>query len=269
LLPILDESEIDIRLSAKRMLLGDTELTDFAGGFMAKDGALVIDIGNAFLANGLLVGKVGAERENGQLNLNANLNLGQVNPSNLNILGSLSAIKPNGNSNISIKLTTFGKDIEGLSQHLDGTLSLKMERGLLAGLNFSNIKTSIEESAGESENVTIASAIAQTAVTDFIFDAKVNNGVAWVSDSGFKVQDYTARFSGKADLRFSNLAIWGSLEKEATDTNPAAPHKFFLGGTLARPLFVPDILSELPTTPTPLLQDDPGTPRDSETGQTN
>jgi AsmA protein len=258
LLPILDNSEIDIRLSAKKMLVGESEITDFAGGIMAKDGALVVDVGNAYLSEGLIVGKLGAERRDGQLQLTAEMNIGPVNPSNLKFFGSVSAIRPNGTSNLAIKLTTWGRNTDDLAQNLDGSFIMKMERGLLTGLDFSNIRSSIENTDVTAENVPIASTIAQTTVTDFKFSATVNRGVAWIQDSSFNVQDYVAKFSGKADLRFSNLAIWGSLTRESTDSDQPAPHQFFLGGTLNQPLFVPDAYSVIPFSDHPPLSGEPG-----------
>lgn len=248
LLGLFRETALDLRLSSAKVILPESEFRNFAGGILASDGRMMIDIGNANLDDGLLVGSVEAEDKPHTMALAANLNLSRIDPSQLPYLKNVIAVRPAGRSNIRIKLASWGEDVDTLAGNLEGSFQLAMARGVLRGLNFSAIRASLVEPNGSSDNIRIGLEGGETPVSDLELDIPINRGVAHIQQCRFSVGDFSAELWGKADLRLGNLAIWGNLKtaKETPPTEQAGAKQFFLGGTLRQPLFVPEVFAGFP-----------------------
>ena len=237
---ILHQTGIDLRMSAAKMKLAGVEISDFAGGLIVKDGVVKIDVGNSSIGEGIVVGSVETSKTDNTLSVAISADGGAINLASLNILNSESSIRPVGRSDVKLRLDMKGSNIDEMIDNLNGEFSLSMNQGQLIGLDFRGIRSSLAEDEKKQENIQIGNSALQTQVSEFELKAIINRGVGWVQGSRFKIEEYNAAMSGKADLRSGNLALWGMLSEENA-TNAPKNTQFFLGGTIGEPLFVPSI----------------------------
>ena len=244
---ILRQADLDLRISASKFKIDTLELSDFAGGLIAKDSNLKIDIGNAGFNNAIIVGSLDVAKNDEKLSVTTNLNASGINPAKIKFLENVSGVKPQGLSNIKISLKSESGETGDFFNDTNGTFSLTMKKGQLDGLDFSDIRPVPGKEGEPKENIQIGNSLAKSEVTNFNLNVAIISGVGWVENSGFDIEEFSTGLSGKADLRSGNLAVWGELKKK--DDNTAAGTQFFLGGTLSLPLYVPDIRSRLPSEP--------------------
>lgn len=236
---IVNRTEMDIRLSAKSVGIGDAKISDFAGSVISRKGEFSLDIGNAAIGGGLAVGKLTAALEGEEAVLATKVNLSGINLSAVDAFKQFGALSPSGIANLDVDMRSKASAEESFGNNVDGIFSLRMENGLLRGVDFSQLRPSLEAPVEGSSRVEIGGALAQTPVREFILNANVNHGVAWIGDSSFLIDDYRSRISGKADLRSGNLAIWGLMQKQDENADWRSHSQYFLGGTLTEPLYVP------------------------------
>ena len=242
---ILNQAETDLRLSASTMQVGGLKLSNFAGGFMVKDKNVKLDIGNAGIGDGIIVGNLQAIQNGDVYEVSAKIDAAAIDIASMEALEFISGIRPVGKSDIKLQLTSNGKEFADLAKETNGDFSIGMKSGQLLGLNFGDIRSLLNEATETQSNIRIGNSPKQTQVSDFALNTLINRGVGWVHDSQFKVDEFDVKMSGKADLRSGNLALWGIIAKQDAKTLPESS-QFFLGGTLAEPLYVPQFGSALP-----------------------
>ena len=249
LFDILDGTELDMRLSAKSANLDDIVVTDFAGSLIARDNQFKIDIGNANVGDGIIVGNLMVSDNGDTVSTGAEIDASSINPASLPVFEKLSGLRPNGIGSISMSLKSDASKAENFTSNLNGSFALTMKKGVLKGLDFSQLRPSIDGKKESQENIQIGDTLEQTPVQDFVLKAAINHGIAWVGDSSFNVEEFKARLSGKADLRSGNLALWGLMQKADEEGATSSYSQFFLGGTLAEPLYMPQFPANSPITP--------------------
>ncbi len=249
LFDILDGSEMDVRLSSKNLSLETISVTNFAGSLITRDEQFKIDIGNANIGDGIVVGKMIASNKSDGVSVGADITASSINPSSLPIFQKLSGLQPNGIGSIDLSLKSDAQHAGSFLNNLNGTFSLKMQSGVLKGLDFSQLRPSIDGKQTSPENIQIGDTLEQTPVKDFVLNVGINHGIAWVGDSSFNVEEFKARLSGKADLRSGNLALWGLMQKPDDEGVMRSLSQFFLGGTLAEPLYIPQFTTKSPIAP--------------------
>lgn len=243
---ILNGTEMDVRLSANSVALGELTIQDFAGGLIAKPGDFMLDVGNAAIGDGLLVGQLTAALSEDTAEIGARMDASSVNPSAFSFLNQISAVSPSGMANVSVDMTSSASEEGDFASNVSGRFSINMENGTLRGLDFSQLRPSLEGNADTTDNIEIGDSLARTPVREFRLQGDVNHGVAWIGDSSFLMDDYRSRISGKADLRSGNLAVWGLMQKQDEGGDWRSHSQYFLGGTLAEPLYVPQLTSKSP-----------------------
>lgn len=249
LFDILDGSEMDVRLSSKNLSLDTISVSNFAGSLISRDQQFKIDIGNANIGEGIIVGNMLASNNTNGVSVGANIVASSINPSSLPIFQQLSGLQPNGIGSIDLSLISDAQQAGSFLNNLNGTFSLKMQSGVLKGLDFSQLRPSIDGKQTSTENIQIGDTLEQTPVKDFVLNVGINHGIAWVGDSSFNVEEFKARLSGKADLRSGNLALWGLMQRPDDDGVMRSLSQFFLGGTLAEPLYIPQFSAKSPIDP--------------------
>lgn len=256
----------DLRVSAGTVDLGAISVTDFAGSLLTKDGGMLLDIGNAGFQNGNAVGTLHARRRDGKMELNANLTVGPVSPAAISALDGISAIRPSGNGQVKMKLSATGNSKAELGASLGGEFRFSMAEGRLQGLNFQAIASSLATASQTPDvsqtDIPIGNESVSTEVRDLILQANINRGVGWIRDSSFVYGSLVAELNGKVDLRLGSLALWGSLGNRPNgegQTVTIPQRRFFIGGTLGQPLFVPEAYSSFPGSV-------PSTPENEGTG---
>lgn len=259
--PVFAQAEMDIRLSSARVVAGGITINEFAGGLMSRtQGTILIDIGNARIGEGLVVGTIETGVRNEEFVFKTDLDMAKIDLSRFRAFVPAFAIWPNGLSDVSANLEAYGKRLSDLAESMSGDLSISMQQGPLVGFDM----TEITEVPGNRENgssIRIAADDRRSQVRGFRLKAALDQGVAWFHDSGFTSSDYQTRLTGKADLRSGNLAIWGRLQAPENMAEKP-PKQFFIGGTLRDPLLIPESFSR------PSYGDQPQSGGDAA-GQTN
>jgi AsmA protein len=250
LIEIASSIEADLRFSAARASIGSLNVTNLAGGVIAKGGKLMFDIGNADLGAGVLVAKLEADEEDGVPVFQGTFNLTGIDLGQFPAFRENSRIYLSGASDLRAKISARGNGFQQLVRNLDGTVNVKMASGKISGLDYPGIIAGLESSNTEAAGSAFANAAAATNVTQLEINANINRGVAWIRNSGFAVAGRPAHLIGKIDLPLGSMALWSYVsDKSATPEQQARPtglpsdtsRRFFLGGTLTQPLFLPEI----------------------------
>ncbi|MCB1386519.1 MAG: AsmA family protein [Nitratireductor sp.] len=236
---LLNQSDADLRLSAKTVTLPGLQLTDFAGGLIARQDEFNIDIGNASYGDGILAGSLSAKGGSEMVEIGLSLDASGINPSTIELFKSRSSLLPDGPASMRLRLTSRIAEGSNLAGGLNGSFSLKMGTGRIIGLDISEVLQKPAPGEEGGDNVVHAKPLAATPVADLELNASISNGTAWLKDSGFLVNGLQAQLSGKTRLSIGSLAIWGNVAPPESPENTGQGGQFFLGGTLKQPLFVP------------------------------
>lgn len=241
LFTVVNQSDADIRVSANTLSFPGIELTEFAGSLIARENEIKLDVGNAAYGDGILAGSISATGTSERAMLDFFLDGSGLNPVSLPFLAKYSRLLPDGPSHIRARLSSGLSEQGALLETMKGDFSISMPAGSIAGLDFSEVLKTLDPQENDGANVMIAKPLAATPVTKFEVNATVAGGTAWVQNSQFEVEGYSARLSGKSELAGGSLAMWGRLEAPADQPDNAESGQFFLGGTLRQPLLVPQI----------------------------
>lgn len=234
----LDQTELDLRLSAASVAIEKLTLSDFAGGLVVKDDIFKLDVGNAAIGEGLLSGNVQISNAGEQLETTLSIDAGGIDLDAVPLLKSYIGIVPSGSSDLKLRLTSVSETFDTFKNQMNGEFSMSMRNGELIGLNFNNIRSSLRNGVESGENFKIGNFAGQTNIGDFMLNVIINRGVGWIQNSSFSIEEFEANLTGKADLRSGNLGIWGDL-KNTDETETFEGSQFLLGGTMAQPLYVP------------------------------
>lgn len=252
----LDEFEMDLRISSTTVLCGPFNLENFAGGVIAKNGTLLIDIGSADYAEGNIVGSINAAINENEVSLGTNLNLTDVNSALLLPTETNAKILPAGKGNIEVQLRTTGEDKVMLTRNLTGKASIEIKDGTLIGVDLNSMKLATAENPSEEKKTAIGENAQSTNFSKFMIGVMVNRGVGWITQSTIETQDLKTNLVGKLDLHLGTLALRGRfIEKSENGLNNGTHNdiytgSYFIGGTLTQPLWVSQNFKrqETPTT---------------------
>lgn len=245
-------ASVDLRLSAGEVRLGSLTMRDFAGSVTGKNAGLIVDIGNLHFNDGLVVGAIESSADNGRTVLACNMQMSGIDLSALaSILGN-AAILPAGAASIGMKLRSTSGPGDSLASNLNGEITFAMKDGALKGVVLRKANGAAEGS-GSAAQVSLGG---QTPVRNVSLKAIVNDGVAWITEGGFDVNRDHARLTGKLDIGPGSLALWGVMTDKVQDGDGefdwSKASQFFIGGTLAQPLFVPETLTGFPVERVPV-----------------
>ena len=243
LFTVVNQSDADIRVSAKTLSFPSLELKEFAGSLIARENEIKLDVGNAAFGNGILAGSISATGDSEHALLGFSVDGSGLNLVNLPFLKDHSRLLPDGPSTIRARLTSGLSEQGALLETMNGNFTISMASGSIAGLDFSEVLKTLDPKSNDGENVMIAKPLAATPVTQFEINATISDGTAWVQNSRFEVEGYSARLSGKTELSGGSLAMWGGLEVPKGQADNIEGGQFFLGGTLRQPLLVPQLRS--------------------------
>ena len=251
---LLSQTSADIRFSANNVDIGTTTVGDFAGSLIGRRGDVKLDIGTASFGDGSLAGTISyfdtddnsqtpdGESEGEQKpRLKISLDAININPAQLAIFRDNSLLIPEGPSDMRIRVVVLANEKARISETINGEVSLKMDSGSITGLNFSEVLKNLKPGEASAENVPLAAPLSATAVTDFLLDAALVNGTAWLKEGEFVVSDYKANLFGKAALTNGALAIWGAVmpaKAEQENSSNLVREQFFIGGTIGQPLIL-------------------------------
>ena len=236
--PSLEGISADLRLSAETAQLATLAATNMAGTLLVKDGAASFDIGTASMYSGTFAGMIKIEgNQNKEISLDVNLHAVDLNEISTRLEIEKFGIAALGDASIKLK-SSFGASGDPLSR-LNGEGIISATDGRLIGMDFTKLAPSDDQSAPP---VAIDFFAGNTGFTALNMGFFVANGITHLQKAEIQFDKYTANVDGRADLARGSLAMRGILtepvESEAENERETVS-RFFVGGTITEPLFVP------------------------------
>ncbi|TAK47689.1 MAG: AsmA family protein [Xanthobacteraceae bacterium] len=142
-LRLLGGIDLDLRLSAARATLGATKLGRMALATNLRDGTLTMSVGEAQMLGGMLKGSFALTRTEAAADARAQFRFSDINlePAANELFGFP---RMAGRGDVNLTLQATGNSIYGLTQTLDGTISLQGRDGALNGLNIEQLLRRLE-----------------------------------------------------------------------------------------------------------------------------
>jgi AsmA protein len=139
----LSSTDLDMRLSAARVTVGNSKLGRTAFGANLRGGALALSVGEAQMYGGIARGSFGIARSDAVADIKAQFQLTDV-----DLQSSASELfginKLSGRGNINVSLVASGSSPFGLASSLDGTATLIGHDGAIAGFNVEQLLRRLE-----------------------------------------------------------------------------------------------------------------------------
>jgi AsmA protein len=139
----LSTTDLDMRLSAAQVTVGQTKLGRTALGANLRGGALALSVGEAQMYGGIARGSFGIARSDAVADVKAQLQFTDV---DLQSLASelFGVNKLTGRGNFNVSLVASGSSPFGLASSLDGTATLTGHDGAIAGFNAEQLLKRLE-----------------------------------------------------------------------------------------------------------------------------
>src|SRR6202045_3891498 len=139
----LSTTDLDMRLSAARVTVGQTKLGRTAFGANLRGGALALSVGEAQVYGGIARGSFGIARSDAVADVKAQFQFIDV---DLQACASelFGVTKLSGRGNLNVSLVASGSSPFGLASSLDGTATLTGHDGAIAGFNVEQLLRRLE-----------------------------------------------------------------------------------------------------------------------------
>ncbi len=215
--------DLDLRLSAGALDLYGRKLTNAAASVLLKRDELTLSLIEATGYGGKVEGEARLSRTAGALDLRARAEL-----TDADLGAALSDIVlpiASGRGNAEFAIATHGRTVADVVSHLNGTASLVLKEGSLAGINLEEaLRRSQRRQADLSRDV----GVGETAFDRLALSALVGDGVVHISEGLLEARGLSAALKGSVDLPLQtfNLAVdatqtdaSGQASKDAAQLN--------------------------------------------------
>lgn len=233
--------DLDVRLSAARVVVRKTELTKVAAAASMRDGRFTLTVGEAQFRGGTLRGRLalgpGAEGAP-EMKIEGNI-------ANFDLATGLDALanvqQLEGKGTLTLALQGNGGHVHAISRALSGAVTLTGNQGALNGIN-------VEQVLNRLERMPIAAA-AEAPGGRTVFDRlsaklRVAEGTAQVDEAQVESARVRVKLSGEASVAHRQLDLRGTatLLRTAVAGNAAQPFElpFLVQGPWERPSLRPD-----------------------------
>ena len=233
----LSTTDLDMRLSAAKVIVGPSKLGRSAFGANLRNGTLVLSVGEAQIYGGILKGSLGVARSEAVADVKAQFQLTDVDleASATEMFGFR---KLSGRGNINLALEATGASPYALTQTLDGTATLTGHDGAIGGFNVEQLLKRLERrplsGAGNFRS-------GSTPFDKLNIAIRINDGIATADDA--RIEGPTARLtlSGNASVPAREYDLKGVASLiPANATDPAFQLPFVVQGPWDDPLVFPD-----------------------------
>jgi AsmA protein len=248
----LSGSDLDLRLSAARMTVGNTKIGRTALGLNVRNGALMLSVGEAQLFGGVAKGSFNVTRADAKAEVKAQFQLSDVDLEAC--LGELFGMRRiAGRGMLGVTLEATGVNPFQLAQSLDGRATLTSQSGALTGFNIEQLLRRLERrplsGAGEFRT-------GRTPYDKLNVAVRLNDGIATTEDVRLDGPTVQMVLTGAASLPSREFDLKGV----ASLVPPAGAARtfelpFVIQGPWDDPLIFPDSESLLRRSPAsaPLL----------------
>jgi AsmA protein len=234
----LMDLDVDLRLSAARISLGNAKLGRTAIGANLRDGRLTLAIGESQAFGGVLKGSMGLARSQSGAEIKSQQQFANVDlESCLRDLFGIRRIE--GKGTLVFAVEAAGESVLALTQTLSGTASLVAENGSLSGLNVEQLLKRLERrplsGGGEFRS-------GRTPFDKLTVNLRLAEGTANVEDVRLESAAVRLALVGSASIPARDLDLKGtaSLVAAVADSPPTFELPFVIQGPWEDPLLLPD-----------------------------
>jgi AsmA protein len=233
----LSATDLDMRLSAAKVIVGPSKLGRSAFGANLRNGTLVLSVGEAQIYGGILKGSLGVARSDAVADVKAQFQLTDVDLET-GATEMFSFRKLSGRGNINLALEATGASPYALTQTLDGTATLTGHDGAIGGFNVEQLLKRLERrplsGAGNFRN-------GNTPFDKLNVAIRINDGIATAEDASIEGPTARLTLSGTASVPAREYDLKGVASLiSASATEPAFQLPFVVQGPWEDPLVFPD-----------------------------
>lgn len=251
-LDTLTTRDIDMRLSAAKVMIGGTKFGRTALGASLKSGKLALSLGEAQAFSGTVRGSLGIAKSDAVADVKAEFQFIDIDlEAGGHELFGVRRLSGRGNVNVSLEAT--GSSPFGLAQTLDGTVTLAGQNGALQGFNVEQLLRRLERrplsGAGDFRT-------GRTPFTELNATLRINDGVATAESIRMDGPTTRLTLSGTSSLPAREYDLKGTAGLvTAANAPPGFELPFVIQGPWDDPLIFPDTESLLRRSPAtaPLL----------------
>ncbi len=229
--------DLDVRLSAGRVTLGNVKLGRTAVATNLRRGSLTVAIGELQAFGGEANGTFGLAQSDAGATVKAQIKL-----SNIDLqqgLGDLMGLrKLEGKGTLTVDLDSSGASVYELAQGLNGTASLDSQKGAVTGLNLEQLLKRIERSPlavrGDFRS-------GKTPYDQLMAEVRIIKGAAGIEEARLDAPALRLALVGSASIPTRDFDLKGVASLVAThNLAPAFELPFVITGPWDSPLVLPD-----------------------------
>jgi AsmA protein len=230
--------DLDLRLSAAKVVLSNAKLGRTAIAANLRGGHLVVTVGESQAYGGVIKGSLALANFNSGVDVKGQMQFTDVDlESCLNQLFGLRRLE--GKGNISFTLEGSGNSVLAVTRTLNGSASLVGQNGALAGLNVEQLLRRLERRplSGGAEFRT-----GRTPYDKIAVKLKIVHGTVAVEDVAIEGSAVRLALSGSASIPTRELDLKGTASLiAAKQTSPAFELPFIVQGSWDDPMMLPDV----------------------------
>ncbi|RAI39286.1 AsmA family protein [Rhodoplanes roseus] len=233
-----DDIDLDLRVSAARVLTPQTRFGRTAVAATLRDGRLVVTVGETHAFNGVITGSLSVAKTPAGAVLRSQLSLDNVDLETC--LAELIGVRRlEGKGNVRVSLDGAGASVLGVTRTLNGNVSLRAANGGLVGVNVEQLLRRLERRplAGSADFRSGRTPFDTLAVV-----LKISQGTARAEDVRFEGSNVRLSVGGTASVPGRELDLTGtaSLLAASVEQPPSFELPFFVQGTWDDPIMLPD-----------------------------
>ena len=234
----LNGMDLDLRLSAAKVILSNAKIGRTAIGANLRAGNLVVTIGEAQAYGGVIRGSVILAHQNAGVDLKSQLQFSDVDlESSLGQLFGLHRLE--GKGTMSLVVEGGGDSVLALTRTLNGNASLIGQNGALVGIDIEQLLRRLERrplsASGEFRN-------GRTPFDTLSIALKIVNGTATIQDMKFTGAAVKVAMAGSASIPMRQFDLTGTAALVASARPGTQPFDipFIVQGSWDDPIMLPD-----------------------------
>ncbi len=234
----LNNMDLDLRLSAAKVILADAKLGRTAIGANLRGGKLTVSIGEAQAYGGVIKGSLTLANVEAGVDVKSQLQFADVDLESA--LGQLFGLhRLIGKGDMSVEVEGSGNSVLGVTRTLDGTAGLTGSNGAVVGLDVAQLLRRLQRQplsgGGDFRN-------GSTPYKKISVGLKIAKGTAKVQDMNIVGPTVTVALTGSASIPARDLDLTGTAKLIAVSRSEREPFElpFFVQGSWDDPVMLPD-----------------------------
>lgn len=233
--------DLDLRLSAARVSIGNAKLGRTAIAANLRGGRLVVTIGESQAFNGVITGSIALANSEPGADFKADMLF-----NNVDLDSCLSALfgtrRLEGKGHVAVTIEGSGPNVFALTRTLNGTATINAHNGALAGVNVEQLLRRLERRplSGSGDFRT-----GRTPYDKLSIGLGVSEGIVSVESVSFDGPTVRVGMAGSASIPTRELDLKGTagLVSGATEGEPGFELPFVIQGSWDDPIMLPDAQS--------------------------